>query len=226
MSTEHSVSGDGAKRILNAAILLFGERGVRGTPMKAIAVEAGVSQALIVHHYGTKEGLRSACDAYVADVIRERKEETLTANPQFDPFMALRQLEHGRPLLRYLIRTLTEGGPHAADLIDGMIADAEAYMAQGERDGLIKPSEVPHYRAVLLVIWSMGALALHEHVERLFGVDFLAEEAPPESLHRYLRPAIELYMNGLLKEGAFERLAGLLGDSTSEDATTSHYDKK
>lgn len=116
MSPEHGVSRDGAKRILDAAILLFGEHGVRGTTMKAIADEAGVSPALIVHHYGTKEGLRSACDDYVADAIRTHKEQTIGDDPQLDPLIALRHLKHGRPLLRYLIRTLTEGGSHAAAL--------------------------------------------------------------------------------------------------------------
>src|SRR5699024_11497915 len=107
------------------------------------------------------------CDARVADAIRERKEQALSAELQFDPLMVLRGLKHGRPLLRYLIRTLTEGGSHAGQLIDEMVADAEAYLAQGERDGVITSSETPRDRAVLLVIWSMGALALHEHVERL-----------------------------------------------------------
>ena len=226
MSPKHSVSQDGAGRILAAAILLFGEHGVRGTTLKAIAAEADVSQALIVHHYGTKDGLRAACDEYVADTIRERKEETLAAEPQLDPLMALRHLEHGRPLLRYLIRTLTEGGSHASELIDGMVDDAEDYMAQGERDGVFKSSEVPRDRAALLVIWSMGALALHEHVERLLGVDFLAADAPPESLQRYLRPALELFIHGLMEESSFDSLAGFLSNTEAQDATKTNYDDK
>lgn len=191
--------------------MLFGEHGVRGTTLKDIAAEAGVSQALIVHHYGSKDRLRAACDDHVAHLIRVRKEETIGVTPQFDPFIALRRLEHGRPLLRYLIRALTEGGTHTAQLIDGMISDAENYMAQGERAGLIKSSEVPRDRAVLLVIWSLGALTLHEQVNRLLGVDFLSEHAPPESLQRYLRPAMELYTQGLVTEGAFDLLADFLG---------------
>lgn len=219
-------SRSGAERILDAAVLLFGEHGVRGTTLKSIAAEAGVSQALIVHHYGSKDGLRTACDDHVAHLIRARKEETIGA-PEFDPFIALRRLEHGRPLLRYLIRTLTEGGAHATQLIDGMIADAEDYMADGERAGLIKSSDVPRDRAVLLVIWSLGALTLHEHVERLLGVDFLAEQSPPDSLQRYLRPAMELYTQGLVTDGAFDQLAEFLGGApAATPATAAHHDEK
>src|SRR5699024_1613274 len=89
----------------------------------------------------------------------------------------------------------------AGQLIDEMVADAEAYLAQGERDGFITSSETPRDRAVLLVIWSMGALALHEHVERLLKVDFLTKDAAPESVHRYMRAALEIFMHGLLAEG-------------------------
>lgn len=214
----------GAARILEAAVHLFGEHGVRATSLKAIAAEAGVSQALIVHHYGSKEGLRSACDEHVAQLIRVGKKETLGAAGQFDPFIAVRRLEHGRPLLRYLIRALTEGGPHTTQLIDGMVADAQAYLAQGERAGLIKPSEVPRDRAVLLVIWSLGALALHEQVDRLLGVDFLADHAPAESLRPYLRPAMELYTQGLVEDGAFDGLTELFANPAPPPADTPYLE--
>src|SRR5699024_9223868 len=74
------------------------------------------------------------------------------------------------------------------------------------------------------VIWSMGALALHEHVERLLKVDFLTKDAAPESLHRYMRPALEIFMHGLLAEGAFQRLATFLGDDAAQETPRSSYD--
>lgn len=207
----------GAERILDAAIDLFGEHGFRGTPLKAIAAEANVSQALIVHHYGTKNGLRAACDAHVAHLVRVRKEETIDAEQQFDPFSALHRIQDSRPLLRYLTRALTEGGQGTSDLVDDIIDDAVAYLTQGEESGLIKSSAVPRDRAALLVIWSLGALTLHEQVRRLFGTDFLAASTPPEDLHRYLRPAIELYTQGLVQPGSFDRLTEALASTTPDD---------
>lgn len=213
-STDKTRSG--AERILDAAIDLFGERGFRATPLKAIADQANVSQALIVHHYGSKDGLRAACDEHVAHLVRVRKEETVDDVGQFDPFLALHRLQEGRPLLRYLTRALTEGGRHASELIDEMIVDAEDYLAQGERAGLIKTSAVPRDRAAMLVIWSLGALTLHEHVHRLFGADFLAASTPPEDLQRYLRPAVELYTQGLVREGSFDRLEAALSTPAAD----------
>ncbi|MFN3338556.1 MAG: TetR/AcrR family transcriptional regulator, partial [Dietzia sp.] len=117
----------GADRILDAAISGFGEHGVKGTSLKTIAAEAGVSQALILHHFGSKDRLHQACDEHVVRLVRQVKESAMGQGPQLDPLLALRQIEDSRPLLRYLARTLSEGGDHIAHLIDEMVADAEVY---------------------------------------------------------------------------------------------------
>src|SRR5690625_6844683 len=102
MASSEKSQRSGAERILDAAVMLFGKHGFRGTTLKDIATEAGVSQALIVHHFGTKNALRKTCDDYVARLIRVRKKETIGSEPQFDPFTALRQLKDSRALLQYL----------------------------------------------------------------------------------------------------------------------------
>lgn len=225
MSSADKANRGGADRILEAAVLLFGQQGLRGTTMKDIATEAGVSQALIVHHFGTKDALRKTCDDYVARLIRVRKKETIDSGPRFDPFTALRQLGGSRALLQYLTRTLTEGGTNASELIDEIVADAEVYLTQGEQAGLIKHSAVPRDRAVLLTLWSLGALVLHEHVHRLLDVDFLAYDGSPQSLQRYLYPAMELYSQGLVEEGTLDDLVASIGlNATQPD--TDHYDKE
>ena len=223
MSSADKTSRGGADRILDAAVILFGKHGFRGTTLKDIATEAGVSQALIVHHFGTKDALRKTCDDYVARLIRVRKKETIGSEPQFDPFTALRQLKDSRALLQYLTRTLTEGGTNASALIDEMVADAEGYMAQGEQAGLIQPSAVPRDRAVLLVLWSLGALVLHEHVHRLLDVDFLASDSSSESLQRYLYPAMELYSQGLVEEGALDDLVASIDSNAKQP---DYYDEE
>ena len=53
-------------RIRDAAIEQFGQHGF-GVGLRAIAKAAGVSAALVIHHFGSKDGLRKACDDYVAE---------------------------------------------------------------------------------------------------------------------------------------------------------------
>lgn len=63
-----------AARIRDAAIEQFGEHGF-GVGLRAIAEAAGVSAALVIHHFGSKEGLRKACEDYIAEKIRNTKSE-------------------------------------------------------------------------------------------------------------------------------------------------------
>lgn len=202
----------GADRILNAAIHLFGEKGFAATSLRQIATEAGVSQALVVHHFGSKAALQRACDHHVAALTRASKESTFLQGANLDPLMALRQLEDNRPVLRYLARALTEGGENTAALVDEFVSDATEYMADAETAGLIKPSANPYERTVVLSLLSLGALAMHDHLKRLLNVDLLDTSAPPESLTPYLAPMIELFTQGLMTEGAYEDMMQLFNN--------------
>lgn len=206
----------GRERIRDAALLLFGERGVDGTSFKAIAEEAGVSQPLIVHHFGSKEALRVECDKYVAATIRSQKLDAVAQGPRLDPLAALRQATESRVLLRYLARTLGDGSPHVAALINELVDDAVEYTEEGVRTGMIKPSDYPRERVIVLLLWSFGALTLHEHLERLLGMDMLGD---PEQMGPYVLPVMEMFTRGVFAtEDLYARTREAFGDNRQEDA--------
>jgi AcrR family transcriptional regulator len=61
-------------RVLAVAASLFAARGPDGVSTREVARGAGVTQATVMHHFGTKEGLHAACvDAMYAELT------TLTA---------------------------------------------------------------------------------------------------------------------------------------------------
>ncbi|GAB3512783.1 hypothetical protein GCM10027575_28640 [Phytohabitans suffuscus] len=62
-----TVSSDltGRARLREAALRLFAERGFEATSARAVAAAAGLSPALVIHHFGSKEGLRAAVDEEV-----------------------------------------------------------------------------------------------------------------------------------------------------------------
>ena len=186
------------ERILDAAIALFAERGVAGTSLKVIAEHADVSQALIVHHFASKQGLRDACDAHIIGVIRDQMRQARDEGADLDVLAAFRRRQQAQAhALPYLARALSEGGPQVDALVDELADETLRSMEQGAADGTYVDTAHPRERALVLLIWSLGAVTLHEHVQRLLGADLTGE---PVALLPYLRGATELLTDGLFSD--------------------------
>jgi AcrR family transcriptional regulator len=185
-----------AARIRDAAIEQFGERGF-GVGLRAIADAAGVSAALVIHHFGSKDGLRKACDDYVAEEVRSSKSETLRSNDPATWFAAMAEIESYAPMMTYLVRSMQSGEELAKMLWHRMIDNAEEYIDEGVRAGTLKPSRDPQARAKYLALSGGGAFLL-----------YLQMHETPTDLRAVLRdysrdmvlPALELYTEGLLTD--------------------------
>ncbi|OBH45629.1 TetR/AcrR family transcriptional regulator [Mycobacterium mantenii] len=185
-----------AARIRDAAIEQFGEHGF-GVGLRTIAESAGVSAALVIHHFGSKEGLRKACEEYIAETIRNSKSEALQSNDPATWFAQMAEIEEYAPLMAYLVRSMQTGGDLANLLWRRMIDNAEEYMEEGVRAGTIKPSRDPKARARYLAITGGGGFLL-----------YIQMHETPTDLRAVLRdysrdmvlPALEVYTEGLLTD--------------------------
>ena len=183
-------------RIRDAAIDQFAQHGF-AVGLRAIAEAAGVSAALVIHHFGSKEGLRKACDDYVAEEIRNSKSEALTSNDPASWLGQMAEIESYAALTGYVVRSLQTGGELAMMLWQRMIENAEDYFADGVRAGTIKASRDPHARAKYLAITSGGGLLL-----------YIQMHPTPTDLRAVLRdyardmvlPALEIYTDGLMAD--------------------------
>lgn len=186
-------------RIREAAVLSFAVHGF-GVGLRAIAKDAGVSAALIVHHFGSKDGLRAVCDEHVLTAIREVKTDSVTGGATGPGVLArLAAMDDYAPLLGYALRSLQAGGDLARDFVDHFIADAEGYLTAGVAAGTIVPSRDEKARARYLTIMGFGALLLD-----------LALNPPQDPtdlkamLHGYLErtglPSVELFSHGLMTD--------------------------
>jgi len=191
-------------RIRDAALACFAERGVKATTVREIAERAGVSAALVIHHYGSKDRLRNECDRFVAAYVRGRKAAVMRAGAGLDPLAVMREQSSGPPVAAYLARTLAEGTPEVATLVDEMIADGERMVREGMEQGVLRRSDDPRGIAAVLTLWSLGAMVLHEHVERVLGVDVTASAEAHARNPAYVRPALELLSHGLVLPHVFE----------------------
>ncbi|MCL1693786.1 MAG: TetR family transcriptional regulator [Actinomycetia bacterium] len=200
-------------RIRDAAIASIAEHGISGTTARKVASAAGVSPGLVIHHFGSMEGLRTACDQYVSGAIREFKERTMTGGPTLDVLAALRDSPNG-PLMGYLAQVLADDSPAVAKLVDDLVDDAEGYIQQGVESGMLKPSDDPRGRAVVLTVWSLGALALHQHLRRLLGTDLTDPEILTDpAAAAYIAPVYEIYGKGILEEAFAARARAAFTES-------------
>jgi len=185
-----------AARIRDAAIEQFGQQGF-DVGLRAIAEAAGVSAALVIHHFGSKDRLRKACDAYIADEIRSGKSEAMRSTDPATWFAQMAEIESYAPLMAYLMRSMQTGGDLAKTLWQKMTDDAEAYLDDGVRTGLLKPSRDPRARAKYLSITGGGGFLLyvqmHENPTDLRAIlrDYARE---------MVLPALEIYTEGLMAD--------------------------
>jgi AcrR family transcriptional regulator len=186
-----------AARIRDAAIDRFGRDGF-GVGLRAIASGAGVTAGLVVHYFGSKDGLRAACDAHVQETVRDAKTKALVDGSGTAMLSQLAEVDQFLPLVRYLLRSLQSGGELATALLEQMIDNAEQYLAAGEAAGVIRPSRDPAARTRYMAYQAAGGLLLWF---ALHG-DISDDDEFRTMFHRYLdetvRPALELFSQGLL----------------------------
>ncbi|HWD82550.1 MAG TPA: helix-turn-helix domain-containing protein [Kribbella sp.] len=152
-------------RIRDAAIALFGERGIEGASIRDIAAAAGVSSGLVRHHFGSKESLRAACDDYARERMLEVSQELATSAgvAALDP-VAL----HPRvfPLQLYLVRSMMDGSETATALflegVDAVEAWASSYG--------ITPKDPRGYAAALAAI-KLSVFVFRDQVSKALGED-------------------------------------------------------
>lgn len=154
---------NGRARIRNAALEEFAALGDAAS-IRSIALRAGCSPALVQHHFGTKAGLRDACDAFVLAFYRTQVAEGVDGYGIADPDYVARLYRDAPIVLRYLIRGLMENTPAAARTFDELVDLSVGYL-HGSSD------VPPRDRAAVLVAMKLGTLVLAGHLERNFGAE-------------------------------------------------------
>ena len=64
---------------------LFAAQGGTATTIRAVAEQAGVAPGLVSHHFGSKQGLRDACDDFVLDYLRQIIQQGVDEQGVADP---------------------------------------------------------------------------------------------------------------------------------------------
>ena len=84
------ISKETARRLIEVAIDLFSRKGFKGTSIRDIAAEMGMTSSNIYHHFGTKEGVLRAIERQTLEPItREFRRIASLDLPPLDRFSML-----------------------------------------------------------------------------------------------------------------------------------------
>src|SRR3954447_14819853 len=156
-------------RIRDRAIELFAAQGVGATSLRAVAKEAGVSPGLVVHHFGSKEGLCRAVDEAVVQRIELTLAEVPLEGSSTDVLSARADvvvaLLSSQPVLcDYLARALLERTEASAELFH-RIFDSARRDRRLVRAGLIRRGTDPFWRTIHQMLLIIGPLLLRGLIE-------------------------------------------------------------
>jgi AcrR family transcriptional regulator len=207
-------------RIRDAAIECFAEDGFDAS-FRTIAARAGVSPALITHHFGSKTELRAECDAEVLRQYRQMKSEGID-EPSTHLLAALSAPGLSAPILVYVLRAILSGGAPARAFLDHLISDMRQVMADGVSSGFVRPSRDEEARLRYLTYQSMGALI----VQFVTMTDATPEEfvaSLSAGQQETILPTLELYTEGFLADRSMldDYLAHIAAPRTSSARTSS-----
>ena len=186
---------DTRAQLIEVATIAFARDGIASTSLRAIAKEAGVSPALVVHHFGSREKLIEDCIIKALGLWVSEKQEFVdvslsTALAKWQGAIA----EHGAKL-QFFRQVLIAGGEPANILFSRMVKESEMMIqAQIDKGQMRKAENIPDL-ALLMTLHGLAPLIMQDQVNNHLGGNFLE----PELGSRLAGANLEIYRRGIYK---------------------------
>jgi AcrR family transcriptional regulator len=186
-----------AATIRIAAMELFAERGYAEVTVRQIASAAGVSPALVIHHYGSKENLRAVLEervaAFVESMLADLARVTEEGGSTSVAELFADRLEREPGMAGYVRRLLADGGPAGVDLFGRLYQVTRAGMQALEQTGVVRPSNDDAVRDAFLLSNDLAVLLFRPHLSQVVGIDPLSRDG----LVRWSAEVVDVYSNGV-----------------------------
>ncbi len=157
-------------RILDAALEVFSVHGTSNATLQMVAGAAGVSVGLVQHHFGSKDGLIEAVDAYALGIIASKLSTPLQEPvPDYLPEMGrqvtLLLAEHAT-VVDYLTRQVVNGSPAGVAIFDALVAMGIARWQRLVENGATAADLDLLWAALNPLILTLGTITLRRHLDR------------------------------------------------------------
>lgn len=191
-------------RIRETALTLFAEKGPDRVTVRDVAAAAEVSPGLVIHHFGSKAGLRKAVDEHVASsfdavldaLTGDEIEGALTGGESAslaEAFIA--GFPPGSSVPEYLRRLLLSNDPTGDRIFARWFAVSERVLTDLEAAGIARPSQNLKVRAAFLFVNDLAAILLARHIGQVCGIDLLTTEG----MTRWAAEAVDVYSQGAFR---------------------------
>ncbi|MGW5437518.1 TetR/AcrR family transcriptional regulator [Nocardia asteroides] len=184
-------------RIRDEALRLFAARGPGAVTVREIAAAAGVSPALIMRHYGTKDALRAVVDEHVAVVFERMLGQATGRADPFAPASVAELVAVGlpadSPIPAYLGHMLLSDGESGTALFRRLYAAAADGLTSLRKAGHADDGTDPAVRAAVLLANDLAVLMLRTRLTDVLGVDPLSGRG----LGRWSTEVLTIYRCGL-----------------------------
>ncbi len=184
-------------RIRDVAMERFAERGPAEVTVREIAEAAGVSPALVMHHYSSKEGLREAVDervvAFVDELIAELADRAATAPSDSLGELFAERMEREPALAAYLGRLLVDSGPAGDALFGRLFESTRAGLDHLRAAGAVRPSRDDAVLAAFLLVNDLALVLLRDRIRQVIGDDPLSRRG----MSRWAATVVDAYRSGV-----------------------------
>ena len=170
--------------------------------IRDIAAAAGVSPALVMRHFGAKDGLRKAVDEYVAGVFEAMLAGVagLAGAGAFEqaavPALAetvAANLPADSAIPAYLGRMLVSGGPAGEALFRRLYEASRDALSGMAAAGSASAGADPEVRAAFLLVNDLAVLILRDRIREVLGIDPLSAAG----VRRWGAEVLAVYRDGV-----------------------------
>ena len=182
------------EQLLSIAVEMFAERGFAQTSLRAIAKQAGVSPALLVHHFDTKDTLiKEAISVTLGHWVADEKAAMLDdESSQLSHWQTI--MEKGATPLSFFRQVLLAGGEYSQRLFAASVSESENLLDQMKSAGKLKDVKDPKTTALMLTLSGLGSVLFMDHIEKILGGSIASEPVAKKLMNAN---------NQMLHEGIF-----------------------
>lgn len=197
------MDNDSRLKLIEAATILFAQKGLAGVSIREIAKQAGVNSALISYHFEGKEGLYAAVLEhqlfFMSEIVKRISNDHLSPSEQIKEYAnAVLGLHQRSPMLvRFIYSELFNPSPCFEMMKQKFFAKLFQALKGTITEGIAKGQFRADLNPEKAVISLVGIMNFY-FISRPITKNIITEDTSDQ---QYIDQAVEIYLRGIVRRG-------------------------